>query len=635
MYIYKKNHTNPNYASKAKAYNNSYPSERKGLYIRDNRPNTKPIQRVKFSNNNNVFWPFVRHIDVDSLKMDTILCLDAVFPHVMALDDDPTMIEHVQFWRGPAKFVQMTHSEIVAMHAKANPYKEFLTKKASENQTILNFPNNLKARYDRLSHKNVRKVNRISGLMKRKGLNHFSQEVVNALDDYVIWGRDPGPKLHEVLTNNQFVDYSLKRLEFLKFLLVAVRNIPELNAAFYANIISNQEQHIEKQSFQKVIAHRGDGATFDKMGGVLPRADHDHIYNHEHENSEASTRKAMQSWLGVFSSLSGIECDVFLSQDNVPIVTHTQNLVALWQQENRNQDFMDYDSDVRNMLSTAIHARFMRLNYWLTLIEGYIQQKHVQLQNMGLNFNKRLRIEIEMKQREVMTDVLYAHNWQYVEKVVSRFMKNSAFSHLIEIAMFNNSNVPAFRFQNAKHKTMLSHITYAQGGAPNAALPEVRFGMHQKGIAHLINNGTLDNKIVTFAPGLDHPGGFNHHRQLLPVHGLSTQLNVTIEQSIQSARHKHLIALMETRKNQGPNMGPTSVHTLTDHGLIGGFNILNRGLAVGKPDAILDGWRTDEIRHKHPELSDAQIRNAVAEAQRQNNLRLIGELLIRDVPELL
>lgn len=599
--------------------------------------NPSIIQRAKFSSFQPLNWGFIRNIDVNGLKMDTILQLAEVIPDDMD-DGLGRMMEYqVNFWRGGPKFVQLSLPELAEVHRKANEYNLFLNRKVEENPTILAFPGNLRSRYQRLSIKSVRKVNRISGLLKAKNLMPQTDRITSALDDYVIRGRDPSEVIQNLFEENNFPDLSLKRLEFLKLLLAAARNIPSINATNYESTVRNLELQIEQNEFLKVIAHRGDGATFDKMGGVLPRSEHDYIYRHENENSEESTRKAMTTWGSGFSRLSGIECDVFLTQDNVPIVTHTAFLDALLQQELRNPFFRSFfNSDIRQTFAHLINPRFMTLQNWLSLIEHYVNERAIQLQNFNISLNKKLRIEIEMKQVGVLTDTNQSENWRYVEKVVSRFLKNSRYSHLMEIALFNNSNVPVLRFRNAKQKTMMSHVTYGKGGNPDPELLEVRFGMHQKGIANLIQNGALDEKIVTFAPGLDHPGDFfSVNKQLLPVNRLSNTLNVTIEQSIQSARHRRLIELMKQRKDANPNQGPVSIHTLTDHGETGASNILRSGLFVGKPETIPNQWNTEEIRQMHPELTDAQIREALNRAITENNPKLIGEILIDKVPQLL
>ncbi|MBL0358436.1 MAG: DUF4157 domain-containing protein [Chitinophagaceae bacterium] len=574
----------------------------------------KPVtQLIKFSDTQQGLINS-REINVNSIKLDTVLVLANVFPDSMDEDSGEHMERHVNFWNGTQKYVSLTPHEIHIVHNRATGHKQYLDKKVAENpNTLLAFPGNLQLRHERLSDKNVRKANRIAGLIRQKySMNPSAVITIRALEDYVLRNINPVPVIEQVIYQNDDPVVPLKLLEFNKFLISMLRNFDGMNIpglGHLEQIVERQERTMQGHQFKKVIAHRGDGATFDKMGGLLPRDDHNHVYQHENENSFASTQKAMESWSSAFSSLSGIECDVYLTNDNVPIVTHTSNLQALLAQESRVPYFSHQQSDIRAMLVAAIHPRFMRLYEWLALIEQYVRRKEQQFGIFEQTTGK-LRIEIEMKQ-SIMTDLGHQENWLSTEKIVSQFLKQSAVSHLMDIALFNNSNVPAARDATARKKTMLSQVTYAKGGAPDPALKEVRFGMHQKGISAHINSGALDNKIVTFAPGLDHPGHFQTNNQLLPVHGLPTQLDVTIEQSIQSARHRILTGLMQHRKQSGVGMGPTAIHTLTDHGNLGAWQINLNGLHVANSLTKPPFWTTNAIIAKHPELTDGQIRNAV------------------------
>jgi len=598
------------------------------------------VQLIKFSDTQAGLM-FARDIDANSIQMDTVLVLAGTFPDAMIEDGGfGTSERHVNFWRGTPKFVRLTQNESRIIHDKANERIQYLDKKVAENpNTLLAFPGNLQSRHERLSDKTVRKANRIAGLIRQKyAMDASVTAVVFALEDYVVHNNNPVPAVVQVISNNNNPVIPLRSLEFNKFLISTLRNfdgLPIPNLGHLEQMVELQEREIQKRKFKKVIAHRGDGATFDKMGGLLPRAEHNYVYQHENENSAESTRKAMESWTQPFSFLSGIECDVYLTQDNVPIVTHTAHIDALLQQEAGNPFFRLFQADIHTMLASAINPRFMKLTDWLTLIEGYVIRKEQQPGILPETIGK-LRIEIEMKQQGLMNDPAHPENWRSTEKIVSQFLKRSGVSHLMDIALFNNSNLPLARHRTAKKKTTLSQVTYAKGGAPDPELKEVRFGMHQKGISAHIDSGALDDKIVTFAPGLDHPGGFTLDRQLLPVHGLPTQLDVTIEQSIQSARHKTLTERMEQRKQSGQGTGPTAIHTLTDHGHTGAVQILfTSGLTVANSLQEPFGWTTDAIIGKHPELTDEFLRRVVAHARSQNNARLIGELLIQHVPALL
>lgn len=584
------------------------------------RQQSDVVQRVRFGGNG-PFTDLGADKNVAALKMDTILAINAEIANPGAPFDRMVVTP-----RGGDQRVSATAVEAAYIRQCAIAFQ----KKIAENPVLASQFSGQTANA-RLSSKVVRKVNRVSGLLARKhpGMAAGATAAFNA---YVLNGTLPP------LPAPMLAGATPQELEFNRLVLAAYRHIfPGHDLSAAEARINAQWGTIEGQETRKVVAHRGDGATFDKLGDTLDRPAHNTLYNHVNENSAASTNKAMQSWLALATQLSGIECDVYLTQDDVPVVTHTSHVDALLAQENGVPKHAWPNTDIRNMLAAAVNPRFMALAGWLNLIEHYVNQKAMliaQQRNLGgVVADRKLRIEIEMKQGGVMTTPLNPGGWRSTNKVVSAFLKNAPNSHMMEIAMFNNSGMPLVAAQAAAGKTMLAHVTHGRGGAPEPALREVRFGMHQRGLAAHINSGALDGKVVTFAPGLDHPGGAQANNQLEPVDRLPTGADITVEQSIQSARRQALINLIEQRRaNTG--LGPVSIHTLTDHGETGAATIMAIGLAVGR-HAAQAVWSTAPLRAMHHDLTDAQIRQALNEAIVANDPAVIGRRLLQLQPALL
>ena len=508
--------------------------------------------------------------------------------------------------------------------------------------------NNLEYRHHSwqgLNIQNVRKVNRISGIIKRK-FSSFpkARSVVEKLDNFIITRNliYIGNITEEDL---ELKDYPTpKELEYNRLIAVAVnvvfpndKNLEKLN-----EIIKKQWATIEGSEL-KVIAHRGDGATFDKMGKYTDRESFNKLYPHENENSEQSTVKFLQSWLKDGTFLSGIECDIFLTKDGVPYVTHTKNVEALLDQEARLPEAQwRKNTDIKDIESRLINPRFLKLSDWLKGIDQYLMEEDIKAQVNGVMTSifdspKKLRIEIEMKQ-DVFSNPFTKGFWLTPNKVVSKFLKETPNSHFYEVAMFNNSDVPAYMHEKSKAKTYLSHVTYGKGGDPTGAdnLPEVRFGLHQRGLLDHINSGKLDGKVVTFAPGLNHPGGDKLGQQLKPVGWPKSEIDMTIEQSIQNARLEFLWEAIINRKTTFA-LGPVSVHILTDHGNKGAEQIINRGLAVGWPDtSTWHSWNADTITRKYPQIDSDFIKDVLNKTILvAKDPKEIGKMILQKYPVLI
>lgn len=500
---------------------------------------------------------------------------------------------------------------------------------------------NLQSILDLINHRYVRTANEISGLLRRKHAGVARAVAISgALNNYVLNGTSPRAALRDNFSTPPMP--TTRDLEINRFIITAYEQLypgaHELTAGKQA--VASQWRTIEAQEPRKVVSHRGDGATFDKVGDYnLPRHVHNTQYVHEDENSEASVRKTMRAIRQQQTPLSGIECDVHLTADGVPIVIHTVHLTRLMKQEGRLAPHSP-DSDIQHTLASAVNPRNMPLRKWLNIIGRYVDDKvriNTEREARGQAADHRkVRLEIEMKHGGRMDTPHDMSGWQATKQIVSEFLKKAVNSHMMEIAMFNNSDAPRQAHIDAQSDTMLSHVIYGKGGAPDAMLNEVRFGMHQKGIQAHIASGALDNKIVTFAPGLDFPHAHGDGRQIHHVASLPTALDITIEQSIQSARHWHLNNLIDQRRAL-TGQGPVSVHTLTDHGQVGARRIFAEGgLSVGGTGLLVPyGYTAAYILAKHNMLTRDAIVNAVQYANANGDSRLIGRRLIQQFPGLL
>jgi hypothetical protein len=340
----------------------------------------------------------------------------------------------------------------------------------------------------------------------------------------------------------------------------------------------------------------------------------------------------------------------------VPFVTHSHKIAAQLEQETcrDREPVMREGDDIHNIPADEVPKRYLTLAGWLDLVgaglEDRIQAEDAAKQRgEAVPQEAALRVEIEMKQKYLWKGT--SETWRSTNKVVSQFMKKTPQSHRLEVAMFSNGTVPVqVRNDVASSKTLLSHVVFGMAGdLQNGKLiqgehvadaQELRFGLYKTGLPALIASGTLDDKVVTFAPGLDHPN-HNSNRQLAPAQIRPTEMDVTIDQSVQSARLQRSTALIEERRARS-GRGPVAIQVLTDYGEQGASTILDGGLAVGRPEGglreALQGWNSDALRAlqahgKQPLMDDTILRDVLQEAIEADDPALIGRLLLERCPE--
>lgn len=500
------------------------------------------------------------------------------------------------------------------------------------------------------------KVGRIAGQLEAKCLDMpGAADVIEALRGFVLAGTSPCAAVRRHFIGQAQI--SLRELQFNRFLQTALHlAAPDEDAKDLDDLVQRQWGDITARQPIKIIAHRGDGNTSSILKTMPIRELRDRVYVHEDENSLASTNKFLSEWSNPSSRLSGIECDVFLSADDVPFVTHSAKILAQLEQETcrDREPVMREGDDIRLCQAEDVPERYLKLHRWLGLVEAGLE-KRIQAEDAARQRGEAvpqetpLRVELELKQQYLQKGS--PDGWRSTNKVVSQFLKKAPQSHRLEVAMFCNSNVGLqVRNQFAARKTLLPHVVFGQGcllengklvqGEHVPEAQELRFGLHMVGLPELIASGALDDKVVTFAPGLDHPS-HNSDQQLAPTQVHPTEMDITIDQSVQSARLRRSMELIEERRARC-GRGPLTIQVLTDHGEQGARTILDGGLAVARPKGglagALQGWNSDALRAlqahgKQPLMDDTILREVLIEAAEAEDPALIGRLLLERSPE--
>ncbi|TQF11640.1 hypothetical protein FJV41_33135 [Myxococcus llanfairpwllgwyngyllgogerychwyrndrobwllllantysiliogogogochensis] len=454
-----------------------------------------------------------------------------------------------------------------------------------------------------LSDKGMRKLNRISGRLKRGAVGQFQNATATAasLDQTILgcysllkyWCAERKPNEQQFYLNNQ-----------ISTALSAVCPGTEITRRL-AERLDAQWKERNMRSKVVVIAHRGDGATFEKVRKVYERQVFDSLftYTHEHENSEGAVIKALEAWRK--KKLSGVECDVWFSQDAVPIVTHTQHIEALFNQEN-NRGLVPplTGAKVKDVPSGNLPPRFLTLDRWLQIIEAYLQEH-----SMDLDGNRQVRLEIEMKDTNLAFGPNTVQNekeqvlarWRSVERIVSRFLKSCNRPSIYQIALFNGSAAPkgAYDKSSNEHKTLLSSVVY--GGSPDSPgtseLQEVRYGLHSSGLLELMYSGQFAGKILTLAPGveavpLDQPVQLDTLGEWI-----ENKQSLTVEQAIQCARLRKILWMFDemTAGRLPRERKPLRIQVLTDFCEIGAkFIVKNKATPIG-PRGLFDQAFDEQI----------------------------------------
>lgn len=500
-----------------------------------------------------------------------------------------------------------------------------LPAKMAENSLWETLPSELRTKVASLvlSDQRKRKMNRISGHLKRRVAAPEAKSLAASIDNMILgpygllhsWCHEAKPNEEQFYLNNQL------------FAALLMTDADKSVTDHYAKLLSEQWKKRNHDDEVWIIAHRGDGATYEKVRKVFERDQFDYLYKHENENSKAAVEKALEAWHG--KKLRGIECDVWFSQDNYPIVTHTKEVGDLLKREdlaeggtgkttlgNRKIDKIDQKD-------LTLTGRFLTLKEWLRTINEYVR-KH----RSNIEVDCSLRIEIEMKDTKLDTgkssnkqDVL--KRWRKVERVVSRFLKTCERPSLYQIALFNGSEAPldAKNKVQADLKTMLQGVVY--GGSPEHPLHndlhEVRYGLHSKGLLKRMKDGEFAGKILTLAPGVEAIPKDPPVQLKTLGEWIETPEALTLEQAVQCSRLRRIIGL---NNELSPEKRPLRIQVLTDFGGMGAnFIVQKQALPIGpigpfmgpplynKLKCVFTKYKIDSVKQEEVTLKFATTKN--------------------------
>lgn len=199
-----------------------------------------------------------------------------------------------------------------------------------------------------------------------------------------------------------------------------------------------------------VVAHRGAGPTNRTMGGLIQEGDN-RRRKRPAENSPHAFRHALS--FAAFGQLDGVECDVFLSKDKVPILSHEANVKEqLTKAQHVIHNKLSEKDEVHDLTMAELtmisrtevpDSRFMTLEELLMMTVGVA---HYYYESTG----KAFRVEVEMKGSKHSPEL-----GDIVAKTISQFEKKVA-GLPIEIVLFNGNADEVKGFANKRNtKTAL------------------------------------------------------------------------------------------------------------------------------------------------------------------------------------
>ncbi len=250
-----------------------------------------------------------------------------------------------------------------------------------------------------------------------------------------------------------------------------------------------------------VVAHRGTGPTNRTMGKLIADEDQRRT-NRPGENSKGAFEVALgQRSTEAEAKLDGVECDVYLSNDGVAIVTHEHDVVeqlpvqtrATWKGSRLVERLDAAEIKILERKTGVAKSRFLSLD---ELIELVAPEAEKYFAATGRPF----RLEIEMKgtlpkyEKEVSPDTkqrIGGQPGQLLTKVVAKLVSQAKKAQPglpIEFVLFNNERPDIDRFSALRQeKTALGDVTTAinlkdyhgrlDQPADRLALDEVRFGL--------------------------------------------------------------------------------------------------------------------------------------------------------------
>lgn len=239
-------------------------------------------------------------------------------------------------------------------------------------------------------------------------------------------------------------------------------------------------QALAKSSMPTVVAHRGTGPTNRTMGGLIKDQRRD---SRPAENSMEAFKAAsgFAKNQGKFGSLDGVECDVYLSKDNVAIVSHEGKILEQISKGVKisesikltsKTEIADLDANVLKTIqrTKTPDSRFISLD---ELVDLMTPAAWLYYQQTGRAF----RIEVEMK--GIPKGTVGGHPLEtVVAKSLSKYRKRSLAP--VEFIMFHGADAQVGRFSDLRSRKsslgmMYTGVNYGGGKADPVTVDELRY----------------------------------------------------------------------------------------------------------------------------------------------------------------
>lgn len=261
-----------------------------------------------------------------------------------------------------------------------------------------------------------------------------------------------------------------------------------------------------------IVAHRGHGPSNRTRGGLI-QDDDERRLNRPAENSENAFKRAFEASTGTASNrgLDGVECDVFLSKDKIPILSHEGNVVEQLLEKNQVSAGQHVDDltaeELKGIKRTGKQgSNFITLEDFLKLTESVAVKYYNKTE-------RPYRIEIEMKGKPSSDEGKSTYSMDLAKKVakdISRFKKSRSKPWCWEFILFNGSEEDAQSYhQLRREKTHLGGV-YVGLGKNDAAsgrkvmADELRMALTEANIEKLKKDEYKDF-IMTLVPGAERP----------------------------------------------------------------------------------------------------------------------------------
>ena len=266
--------------------------------------------------------------------------------------------------------------------------------------------------------------------------------------------------------------------------------------------LRNLRQLMAQRKGASVVAHRGSGPTNRTMGGLISQTDQRRL-NRPAENSPEAFEAALAETTGAAGPLSeplrasagldGVECDVFLSKNDVPIVSHegkvfeqldaVQQLAEIRGPRPQGREPIGSSTEIGSLTAEQVTAVTRTQNpksRFMTLPE-LVDQVAAAAPGFYAATGHPIRLEIEMKGTKDNPSLVQA-----VSRSLSRFAKGRP-DVPIEVILFNNNVKEVVQFsQLRQQKTALGALYTGVGALPGESAVEQQ-QLHVDEIRYMLN----------------------------------------------------------------------------------------------------------------------------------------------------